>query len=302
MTPGPRAQATGNFGTSLLSVACHFQVLHEPLRLRGRAHLGVQPPGRLDLLPRRRRIPAELRQARTAFVYFGLVGPRTGLFDQLLSPDTRMGGSVAAARRCRSHTRAYHGQSLSHSSPTASRSRHSAWLALISSSPLTSMHSLSGRVVVVTTRVVVVVTDVVVVPGVVIGLSLADHMRASLVCDALKMAVATRGGNVEGVVFHSDRGSQYTSAEFRELCEVYGVKQSMGKTGVCWDNALAESFFATYKLELIELRSWPTRAHARTATVHWIEAIYNRQRRHSAIDMQSPVDYEDRYWNRRAAA
>jgi len=136
----------------------------------------------------------------------------------------------------------------------------------------------------------------------VIGFSLADHMRASLVCDALKMAVATRGGSAEDVIFHSDRGSQYTSAEFRALCEVHGVKQSMGRTGVCWDNALAESFFATYKLELIEPRSWPTRVRARTATVHWIEAVYNRQRRHSAIDMLSPVDYEDCYWNRRVAA
>jgi transposase InsO family protein len=136
----------------------------------------------------------------------------------------------------------------------------------------------------------------------VIGFSLAGHMRGSLVCDALKMAVATRGGAVDGVIFHSDRGSQYTSAEFRALCDAHGVRQSMGKTGVCWDNALAESFFATYKLELIELRAWPTRARTRTATVHWIEAVYNRQRRHSAIDMMSPVDYEDRYWNRRAAA
>ena len=136
----------------------------------------------------------------------------------------------------------------------------------------------------------------------VVGFALAGHMRASLVCDALAMAVATRGGNVEGVIFHSDRGSQYTSAEFLALCDAHGVKQSMGKTGVCWDNALAESFFATYKLELIEPRSWPTRARTRTATVHWIEAVYNRQRRHSAIDMMSPIDYEDRYWNRRAAA
>lgn len=136
----------------------------------------------------------------------------------------------------------------------------------------------------------------------VIGFAVAGHMRASLVCDALTMAVATRGGNVGGVIFHSDRGSQYTSAEFRHLCDAHGVKQSMGKTGVCWDNALAESFFATYKLELIEPRPWPTRARTRTATVHWIEAVYNRQRRHSAIDMLSPVDYEDRYWNRRAAA
>jgi transposase InsO family protein len=136
----------------------------------------------------------------------------------------------------------------------------------------------------------------------VIGFALAAHMRASLVCDALQMAVATRGGSVDGAIFHSDRGSQYSSAEFRALCDTYGVKQSMGKTGVCWDNALAESFFATYKLELIEPRSWPTRARTRTETVHWIEAVYNRQRRHSAIDMMSPVDYEGRYWNRRAAA
>jgi putative transposase len=76
----------------------------------------------------------------------------------------------------------------------------------------------------------------------------------------------------------------------------------MGRTGVCWDNALAESFFATYKLELIDRTSWATRTAARSATVRWIEAIYNRQRRHSAIDMLSPVDYEDRYWHRRKAA
>ena len=136
----------------------------------------------------------------------------------------------------------------------------------------------------------------------VLGFAVADHMRASLVGDALTMAVATRGGTVAGVIFHTDRGSQYTSAEFRALCETHGVQQSMGQTGVCWDNALAESFFATYKLEFIEPRSWPTRARTRTATVHWIEAVYNRQRRHSAIDMLSPVDYENRYWNRRAAA
>lgn len=136
----------------------------------------------------------------------------------------------------------------------------------------------------------------------VIGWAVADHMRASLVCEALDLAVATRGGRVAGVIFHSDHGSQYTSAEFRARCATHGVQQSMGKTGVCWDNALAESFFATFKLELIECRSWPTRAATRMATVHWIEAVYNRQRRHSAIDMVSPVDYEDRYWNRCAAA
>src|SRR5207247_10225808 len=132
-----------------------------------------------------------------------------------------------------------------------------------------------------------------------IGWALATHLRGELVCDALRMAVATRGGNVAGVIFHSDRGCQYTSAEYRALCDAHGVQQSMGKTGVCWDNALAESFFATYKLELIEPRTWPTRARARTATVHWIEAVYNRQRRHSAVYIMSTVDYEDTYWTRR---
>jgi putative transposase len=136
----------------------------------------------------------------------------------------------------------------------------------------------------------------------VVGWALAGHMRAELVCDALRMAIATRGGVVPGVIFHSDRGSQYTSAAFRELCTHHRIDQSMGRTGVCWDNALAESFFATYKLELIDGQSWPTRARARSATVQWLEAVYNRQRRHSAIDMLSPVDYEERYWDRRVAA
>ena len=75
-----------------------------------------------------------------------------------------------------------------------------------------------------------------------------------------------------------------------------------GEDGRVLGHALAESFFATYKLELIEPATWPTRARARTVTVHWLEAIYNRRRRHSAIDMQSPVDYEEQYWDRRAAA
>ena len=79
----------------------------------------------------------------------------------------------------------------------------------------------------------------------VIGWSLAEHMRTTLVADALNTAVATRGGHVDGVIFHSDRGCQYTSAEFGELCERLGVVQSMGATGVCWDNAAAESFFGS---------------------------------------------------------
>jgi transposase InsO family protein len=79
----------------------------------------------------------------------------------------------------------------------------------------------------------------------VVGWALTDHLRASLVGDALEMAVATRGGEVDGVIFHSDRGCQYTSAEFARLCQHHGVTQSMGATGICWDNAAAESFFAS---------------------------------------------------------
>ena len=85
-----------------------------------------------------------------------------------------------------------------------------------------------------------------------IGWSLTEHLRTSLVADALETAVATRGGRVGGVIFHSDRGCQYTSVEYGELCERLGVVQSMGATGVCWDNAAAESFFGTLK------RSSPT--------------------------------------------
>jgi len=97
----------------------------------------------------------------------------------------------------------------------------------------------------------------------VIGWSVANHMRTELVVDALKMAVATRGGAVSEVVFHTDRGSQYTSAAFGQLCQQLGVTQSMGATGVCWDNAAAESFFGTLKRELANRRRWNTRADAR---------------------------------------
>jgi transposase InsO family protein len=107
--------------------------------------------------------------------------------------------------------------------------------------------------------------------------------------------------NVAGVILHSDRGCQYTAAEFRTLCAAHGVQQSMGKTGVCWDNARAASFFATYKLGADRARilvAAPPRPHGE---VHWLEAVCNRQRRHSALDMLSPVNYAERYWERRAA-
>lgn len=130
----------------------------------------------------------------------------------------------------------------------------------------------------------------------VIGWSVADHMRTELVVDALNAAVATRGGHVAaGVVFHSDRGSQYTSADFGELCVGHGVVQSMGATGVCWDNAAAESFFGTLKREHANRRRWATRADARRDLMRWIEGWYNQRRLHSSIDYNSPVDHEAKF-------
>ena len=127
----------------------------------------------------------------------------------------------------------------------------------------------------------------------VIGWSVADHMRTELIANALDAAVATRGGQVEpGVVFHSDRGSQYTSADFGELCDGYGVVQSMGATGVCWDNVAAESFFGTLKREHANRRHWTTRADARRDLMRWIEGWYNQRRLHSSIGYNSPVEHE----------
>lgn len=132
----------------------------------------------------------------------------------------------------------------------------------------------------------------------VIGWSVAEHMRTELVADALAMAVATRGGAAEGVVFHSDRGSQYTSAEFGELCEQLGVTQSMGATGVCWDNAAAEAFFGSLKRELANRRRWATRADARRDLIRWIEGWFNGRRLHSSIDYHSPIEFENLYYRR----
>jgi putative transposase len=129
----------------------------------------------------------------------------------------------------------------------------------------------------------------------VIGWALADHLRAGLVCDALSMAVATRGGHVDGVIFHSDRGCQYTSRQFRRLCARQGVTQSMGATGVCWDNSPSEAFFATLKRELVHRYTWATRRAVRLAVVRWIEGWYNARRLHSSISYLSPIEKEATY-------
>lgn len=132
----------------------------------------------------------------------------------------------------------------------------------------------------------------------VIGWAAAGHMRTELVADALKMAVATRGGHVPGVLFHSDRGSVYTSRAFGELCTRHGVTQSMGATGVCWDNSVAESWFGTMKRELAYRRRWATRAEARRDLIRWIEGWYNARRLHSSNNYNSPIDWENLYYRR----
>jgi transposase InsO family protein len=127
----------------------------------------------------------------------------------------------------------------------------------------------------------------------VVGWATADHLRTDLIDQALTDAV-TRRRPQPGVVFHSDRGCQYVSAQHARLADRLGVTLSVGRTGQCWDNALAESFFATIKRELISTRAWPTRAGVRTAIFDWVEGWYNLRRLHSTLGYASPADYETR--------
>jgi len=125
----------------------------------------------------------------------------------------------------------------------------------------------------------------------VVGWALADHMRTELVSDALLMAFGNRRP-LEGVIFHSDRGCQYTSREFRQLATGHSVVLSLGRKGTCWDNAVAESFFATIKRELIDRHPWPTITGLRRAVFDWIESWYNTRRLHSSLGYLSPTNYE----------
>jgi transposase InsO family protein len=125
----------------------------------------------------------------------------------------------------------------------------------------------------------------------VVGWATADHLRTDLVAQALTNAVTARRPT-NPVIFHSDRGCQYTSAQYARLAEQLGVRLSVGRRGQCWDNAVAESFFATIKTELLDRQAWPTRARARQATFEWIEGWYNTRRRHSTLDYLSPTAYE----------
>jgi len=125
----------------------------------------------------------------------------------------------------------------------------------------------------------------------VVGYALADHLRTELVTAALGNAVAARDP-APGVIFHSDRGCQYTSAAFASLASDYQVTLSLGRTGQCWDNALSESFFASIKGEMLDDQAWPTRDMARRAIVEYI-AWYNGTRLHSTLGYRSPAEFEE---------
>jgi transposase InsO family protein len=123
---------------------------------------------------------------------------------------------------------------------------------------------------------------------------MADHMRTELVLDALGMAVAARRGG-PGLVAHSDHGSQYTSLVYGTYAKTSGIELSMGRIGDPWDNAVAETFFASLEKELLRRERFPTRESARMRLFWYIECFYNPRRRHSGLGYLSPVEYEERH-------
>ena len=124
----------------------------------------------------------------------------------------------------------------------------------------------------------------------VVGWAFGQQQTADLVIAALNMALITR--KPQGVIHHSDQGSQYTSLDFGKRCKEMGVRPSMGSVGDAYDNAMAESFFASLECELIDRRSWKSFAEARMAVFTWIEGWYNPRRRHSGIGQKSPINFE----------
>jgi len=129
----------------------------------------------------------------------------------------------------------------------------------------------------------------------VIGWSMAEHMRTSLIVDALAMAAGT-GRLRPGCVFHSDRGAQYTSAAYAAALTANSMLGSMGRTGICWDNAAAESFFASLNKELVYRTAFPTPAHARSAVAEYIEVLFNNDRLHGALDYLTPLEHEAKHY------
>lgn len=133
------------------------------------------------------------------------------------------------------------------------------------------------------------------------GFSLSEHHDAAVATAAIQMATAVRGGNVAGVVFHSDKGSEFTADLFAAACTRLGVTRSMGRVGSCFDNAAAESFNSTLEFELLSRQRFATKSDARGAVAAFIDR-YNTTRRHSSCEMKAPVDFEAILARRAAAA
>ena len=125
----------------------------------------------------------------------------------------------------------------------------------------------------------------------IVGWSMADHLRSELVVSALEMALARRRPD-RGLIHHSDQGCQFTAVLFTKRCAKAGIEVSMGSVGDCYDNAVCETFHASLKKEKIYRQSWPTRAAARTAIFEYIEGWYNPRRRHSTLGYLSPIEFE----------
>ncbi len=127
-----------------------------------------------------------------------------------------------------------------------------------------------------------------------LGYSMAEHMRTKLVTDALTMAIAARRGQVDGVIAHADRGTQYTSNAYLEFCADNHLRPSVGRTAVCFDNAVAESFWESLKRECLKGTTFATRADARRAIFRWIN-WYNARRLHSSLDYVAPITWEESF-------
>ncbi len=135
----------------------------------------------------------------------------------------------------------------------------------------------------------------------IIGWAMDDNYKTPLICAAIGMA-ARNLALPPGAIFHSDRGSNYTSAEFAAVLEQFGIRQSVGRTGICYDNALAESVNAAVKVELVNRTVYPTRKKAKEAIARYIELRYNRTRLHSGLGYRTPQEVLDEYLNQQAAA
>jgi transposase InsO family protein len=131
----------------------------------------------------------------------------------------------------------------------------------------------------------------------VVGWAVAEHMKTDLVIAALRMAIMHRRPP-EGIIFHADRGSQYTSHDFVEFCKKNKIRNSVGRTGICYDNAAAESFWATLKKEYIHLHAFADLAQLRQGVFVYIESYYNRRRLHSTIGYVTPVEFEEQFATR----